>query len=280
MGCLCRSQSCSVIGRALAISAGCGIGAGGLLFGLGSVRSVIGSVSVRRLNVMKRVAVVAMGAAMLAGAGVFGATALAQTTEPAAAQVPAAPAAQAPAAPAAQTPADRCAAGWKHQGYREGERSSSARRRRHGNQHADRKEVCDHHGCRRCVSDGRAAQRPLCGQVGVDRLCSRHAGGRSECGQRERRPAGADGGVQDGSRLARHSGACGSHDDSRASRRCRNTSARGDPRDCAQSRWGHPWRSYSRHGGQAGPHHADADGGERGQLRPDRRDCRGCNHNR
>ncbi len=61
---------------------------------------------------MKRFWVVAMGAAMLAGAGDFGVMAQAQTTELAAAQAPATadPAAQAPAAPATQAPAPAAAA--------------------------------------------------------------------------------------------------------------------------------------------------------------------------
>jgi trimeric autotransporter adhesin len=57
-----------------------------------------GSVFVRRVNEMKRFAVVAMGAAMLAGGAAWG-----QAADPAAAPAPAA--VQAPAAPAATTPA-------------------------------------------------------------------------------------------------------------------------------------------------------------------------------
>jgi len=53
---------------------------------------------------MRRFAVVAVGAAILVGTGDFGATALAQTAQPAAAQATTAPAVQAPQAPIAQAP--------------------------------------------------------------------------------------------------------------------------------------------------------------------------------
>src|ERR1035438_3013218 len=69
-----------------------------------SVRSVIGSVFVRRTNWLKLVPGVAIGV-MLAGAGCFGAMARAQAADPAAAQTPAAqaPAAAEPTTPAAPT---------------------------------------------------------------------------------------------------------------------------------------------------------------------------------
>src|ERR1035441_2389416 len=66
-----------------------------------SVRSVIGSVSVRRTNWLKLVPGVAIGV-MLAGAGCFGAMARAQAADPATAQTPAA---QAPATAAVTAPA-------------------------------------------------------------------------------------------------------------------------------------------------------------------------------
>ena len=58
----------------------------------------------QRVNAMRRFAVVAVGVAILAGTGDFGATALAQAAQPAATQATTAPAAQAPATPAPQAP--------------------------------------------------------------------------------------------------------------------------------------------------------------------------------
>jgi len=66
--------------------------------------SVMGACFVQRVNAMRRFAVVAVSAAILAGTGDFGATALAQAAQPAATQATTAPAAQAPAASPAQTP--------------------------------------------------------------------------------------------------------------------------------------------------------------------------------
>ena len=59
----------------------------------------------QRVNAVRQFAVVAMGAAMLAGTGDFGAMALAQDAVSPAPQVQAAPATQAPVAPSAQAPA-------------------------------------------------------------------------------------------------------------------------------------------------------------------------------
>ena len=74
-----------------------------------------GSVTVRRVDAIRRFAVLAVSAAVLSGACDFGAKALAQAAQPAATQAPAAqapatpapqaPTAAAPSAPAAQTPA-------------------------------------------------------------------------------------------------------------------------------------------------------------------------------
>ncbi len=60
-----------------------------------------GSVTVQRVDAIRRFVVVAIGAAVLSGAGNFGAKALALAAQPAATQ---APAAQAPATPAPQAP--------------------------------------------------------------------------------------------------------------------------------------------------------------------------------
>ena len=67
----------------------------------------MGACFVQRVNAMRRFAVVAVGAAILAGTGDFGAIAMAQAAQPAATQATPAPAAQAPApqAPIAQAPA-------------------------------------------------------------------------------------------------------------------------------------------------------------------------------
>jgi hypothetical protein len=64
----------------------------------------MGACFVQRVNAMRRFAVVAVGVAILAGTGDFGATALAQAAQPAATQATTAPAAQAPATPAPQAP--------------------------------------------------------------------------------------------------------------------------------------------------------------------------------
>ena len=156
-----------------------------------------------------------------------------------------------------------CAAGRHHQGNRQRQRSSAARRCRHGHAIAYRQKVCDHHGHQRRVPDGCAAQWPLCDQDRTHRLCHGHAGDHGQRLQRERRPAHADGGVQDGPGVAGRSGHHG------------HAGGYGNNHHRRVPHHGWPARNRCRRGGTGWTRHAGADrcrqperGHHRRNLRP------------